>query len=525
VSTALLVLRRRWLLIATLVAAAAAAVAAYSFTAADHYKATATLVVSPVAASDPTFLGIDVLREGRRRTAADTAATLLRSPAVAEAARVRLGLRRSAADLLDDVSTHVIGGSDAVALTATDTSPARAAQIANAFVDAFVSSRTSAFQSEVASTVARLQKRLAAMPRAERTGPAGAQLQRRLADTRALVGMRDPTVSTGSEAVQPRSPSWPKPVRWTIYAALVGLGVGCLLAVALGLGGALRRRESLAPDADDAAATERVLGRFERSLSERLDTLAEEQTRLAAREAELEVRERELAGKLDELRTTAAGEPRPDPAAVDQLERREQTLGARIAAVEERERELARRSAEHGRAQSGLSEQEDAAREREAELEAREQDLAARDADLRALEERLAAERAATSEREAELETRADDLRAAERRISDERAASAEREAELTERAARLAVQPPPVLPAPPAHARPAEPAPAAAGGWALEELERLVERESRTQPERVDEWRSYLFYLRDYADASGRVPARFDWLIEETFGDLLARR
>jgi colicin import membrane protein len=523
VSTVLLVLRRRWLLIVTLVAAAAAAVAAYSFAAADHYKATSTLVVSPVAASDPTFLGIDVLRDDRRRAAAATAASLLRSPQVADAARVRLGLHRSVSDLLGDVSTHVVGGSDTVALTATDTSPARAAQIANAFVDAFVSSRTSAFQSEVASAVRRLQKRLAALPPAERNGVAGAQLQRRLADTRALVGMRDPTVSSGSQAVQPGSPSWPKPVRWTIYAALIGLGVGCLLALALGLGGALRRRESLAQSTDDAAATERALGRFERSLSERLDALAEEQTRLAAREAELEQLERELAGKLDELRETAAREPRPDPAAVDELEHREQMLAARIAAVEERERELARRSGEHGRAQTGLSEREDAAREREAELNAREQDLAARDADLRLLEDRVAAERAASSEREAELETRAEDLRAAERRISDERAASAEREAELTKRAARLAVQPPPLVPAPPP-ARPAEPAPVA-GGWALEELEQLVERESRAQPDRVDEWRSYLFYLRDYADASGRVPARFDWLIEETFGDLLARR
>lgn len=537
-STALFGLWRRWLLILTLGAAAAGAVAAYSFTAAKHYEATATLVVSPVAVSDATFLGIDVLRESQRRAAAETAAALIRSPEVAETARVRLGLRRTASGLLDDVSTDVVGASDAVTVTATDTSPARAAQIANAFVDAFVSSRTAAFQSEVVSAVARLQRRLVAMAPNERVGPAGAQLQRRLADTRALIGMRDPTVSAGSEAVQPSSASWPKPVRWTIYAALAGLGAGLLVALALGLPAMLRRREPLLAARGDVEPSERLVGRLERRLSDRLDAVVAEQKRLAAREAGLEVREREIAGKLDELGAAASqpapppAEPAPAPAeaepalvepapvvdtsALEEIERREQMLAKRLDAVAQRERELARRGAALSQAESQLTGKESAAERRDEEL----------------------AERART------LDAREEELRAAESKVSAERAASAEREAELAERASRLAVQPPEPPAAPPAAppARPSQPPPAAAqapawpltdaqpvargrGGWLLEELERLVERESASQPERIDEWRSYLFYLRNYTDSAGRVPAQFDWLIEDTFGDLLARR
>jgi hypothetical protein len=62
-------------------------------------------------------------------------------------------------------------------------------------------------------------------------------------------------------------------------------------------------------------------------------------------------------------------------------------------------------------------------------------------------------------------------------------------------------------------------------GGWRLQELERLVETHAPAHPDRAEEWQSYLFYLRDYTDSSGRVPAQFDWLIEDTFGSLLRAR
>jgi hypothetical protein len=62
-----------------------------------------------------------------------------------------------------------------------------------------------------------------------------------------------------------------------------------------------------------------------------------------------------------------------------------------------------------------------------------------------------------------------------------------------------------------------------ARGHWNLISLERLVEQRGSDFPDRVDEWSSYLYFLREYADADGSVPAGFDWLIQDTFSELVA--
>jgi hypothetical protein len=38
-----------------------------------------------------------------------------------------------------------------------------------------------------------------------------------------------------------------------------------------------------------------------------------------------------------------------------------------------------------------------------------------------------------------------------------------------------------------------------------------------------MEEWTSYLFVLREYAAPDGAVPAGFDWLVEETFAELVS--
>jgi HAMP domain-containing protein len=111
------------------------------------------------------------------------------------------------------------------------------------------------------------------------------------------------------------------------------------------------------------------------------------------------------------------------------------------------------------------------------------------------LEERLAV----VARRELELARRASELAARERT-----AASAQREPE-----------PPPPAPV----VAPAAPEPASA--FDLERLERLVAENEARFPERAEEWRSYLFYLRDYVGADGRVPQRFEALVTDIFGDL----
>ena len=492
---------KRWLLVATLGAAGAAVAAGFGFTAAKRYEATATLVVQPAAPSDPTLLGIDVLHDTSRRTAAATAARLIEAPEVAEAVRVRLGLPGSRTSILRAVHAHRDASSDAVDVVASDRDPARAAQLANAFVDAFITRRSAGYQSEIASAVRRIQARLVALPPNGRLSPEGVRLQRRLGDLQALIGTADPTVRHGSEAVAPASAAWPHPWRWTIFGTLIGLGTGALLALLLGA--AARRRE---PPEYDPGMPERIVAGLEQRLEERIEALAQEQERLAAREASLAVRERDVTEKLEELRAAIA-----DREGETRLAEREHALEARVAAITDRERAILRRSVELDRRERALGEAP-APRPVPADDSAgrkQEEDLARR---LLELEERVAA----LDERERALEGKAGDLEKLEETLREAEENLARRAQDLTARESELAV-------ATPAAAEAPVQVPSDEPGLRLDELERLVAEHAPEHPERAEEWRSYLFYLRDYADVDGRVPRQFDWLIQDTFGDLLA--
>jgi hypothetical protein len=65
---------------------------------------------------------------------------------------------------------------------------------------------------------------------------------------------------------------------------------------------------------------------------------------------------------------------------------------------------------------------------------------------------------------------------------------------------------------------------PVEAGQWNLHELERLVRAHAGEFPDRAEEWEIYLESVRGYAGPDGRLPASLDWLIWDTYGDLLER-
>jgi hypothetical protein len=55
-----------------------------------------------------------------------------------------------------------------------------------------------------------------------------------------------------------------------------------------------------------------------------------------------------------------------------------------------------------------------------------------------------------------------------------------------------------------------------------MQDLDRAVTQHADAYPERVEEWRYYLHFLREHTDVDGRLPATFDVLVDETFGDIL---
>ena len=167
---------------------------------------------------------------------------------------------------------------------------------------------------------------------------------------------------------------------------------------------------------------------------------------------------------------------------------------------------------------------------REAALAARERDLQAKLDELRAAQEtalaasqdeavlarreRQLAERIATAtKREAGLARRAAEVALREREAAAEQEAAAAAAVAAEEAKAAEAAIPP----APPRAEN------GVRGSYNLVTLEQLVDERGSAFPERLEEWSSYLYFLREYAAADGAVPASFDGLIHDTFEELLA--
>jgi capsular polysaccharide biosynthesis protein len=334
-----------WLAVVTLAAAGAAAAAGYALTAPKQYRATAQLLVSPVPANDTTFTGIDVLRDsGGRRTAAASAAALVRSPLVADAVRALLGLRRSRDSLLGALETHVVDSSDVVAVTAEDSSANGAAQIANAFADTLVNERTAQFQSEVAAAVRRYTQQVGGMTKAEQATPAGTELTQRLVALQGVEGEADPTLKHAGQATPPASPIGPRVIVDIGIGAASGAVLGLLVALLLAGATRVRRAGAGGPTVYGAALYD--AGVSERAAERLADRLEQ---RLAARESALAARERDLQRALEEVRAAqaaASDTATQERTAAGELAAREAALAERVAAVTKRELELARRAAE-----------------------------------------------------------------------------------------------------------------------------------------------------------------------------------
>lgn len=407
------------LILVACTAAGAAAAAGYGLTAPKRYRATAQVLVAPVSPSDPTFAGLDVLRDtGGKRTAAADVAALLRGPQLADAVAASLGLRRSRSSLEHALRVNVVEGSDVVDVTAEDSTRTGAAELANSFASALISQRSASFQSQLSNAIHRDEQLLKA--------GADPAITRRLTTLKGFVGRPDPTVRVAAEAASPGSSSWPNMPRLVGIGAALGAAAGALVAlVLLALRGGGRGGKAEYDPVVSEAALEKLVDRLE--------------ARLLAREAALAARERDVQVKLDELRRAVAAPGKPDDS---DLRRREEALAERVEAVTKREAETARHAAE----------------------------LAVR-----------------------------------ERRLAEDEAAAAER-------VAAAAAAPEPV----------SIPTNGAAGTYSLAVLEELVARRGGEHPEKLEEWQSYLFFLRDYATSDGRIPASFDWLIADTFSELL---
>jgi hypothetical protein len=142
--------------------------------------------------------------------------------------------------------------------------------------------------------------------------------------------------------------------------------------------------------------------------------------------------------------------------------------------------------------------------------------------------------------REQLLEERLSSVSARERALAAHAGKLTTREQALEARAAKVdeaeqglaeaAVTPPPPPESAPAPELLPEPAPPAAepvrtGAWNLEDLQRMVDTATGASPEQLEEWRTYLFFLREHAASDSALPRSMDSLINDVFAGLVDRR
>jgi hypothetical protein len=170
-----------------------------------------------------------------------------------------------------------------------------------------------------------------------------------------------------------------------------------------------------------------------------------------------------------------------------------------------------------------LSKREDLVEQRVNGVTARERAIADRAGKLAAREQELDERAAALAAAEREVGSRARELASSERKLADRAAeiAMSKRELEV------LAAAPPPPMPQPVSPPQ-VETEPALlprTGTWNLNELQAAVDAYADPTPEQAENWRTYLYFVREHASPDGTLPRSLDPLIADVFAEIVHRR
>jgi polysaccharide biosynthesis transport protein len=231
---ALGVLRRRAPLLVLCIVVVAGAAYGYSKEQTKKYKATASLAFSDNPLSQQ-IAGLSAVGSSNGSVLAQQASNveLVRLGDMAAKTAALLGEGLSGEKVASSVSVSPEGESTIVDVSATATSPRRAAAIANTYTAQFVKEQQAANHKYFKSALALVHKQIAALSPKQRVGVDGLELQNR-AQTLGLLGeLNYGDVQIAEEATLPSSPSSPKTSTNTALGILLGLLIGLGLAFVL----------------------------------------------------------------------------------------------------------------------------------------------------------------------------------------------------------------------------------------------------------------------------------------------------
>lgn len=218
------VLRRKWLLLAIVVVLPAAVYAGSSLLP-KTYQSKATINVQATAGASTIF------SRSSPKSEIGEAETLIKTTVVGRRAARIMGLPPSAArGLLSHVSVAPTNPSESASnfltITAQDSDPGTAAEIANAFAKAVAQTRTAGAIAQINRTISTLKKQQAGEPAGSPSEALNVQLQ----ELRGLRASQAGTTAIVEAAVPAAAPISPRPKR----NATIALVLALLIAAALG---------------------------------------------------------------------------------------------------------------------------------------------------------------------------------------------------------------------------------------------------------------------------------------------------
>jgi capsular exopolysaccharide synthesis family protein len=219
--------KRKWVILSAAILVPAI-VLALSLSQEKSYTATASLLFH--SAGDSVIPGqgggaVDPTRESATNT------SLVSLPQIADRAARKLGGGVTGTAIAGKVKVDVAGSdSDVATIQATDTSPAEAARIANAYAQAFIAFKDETDSTRIRRALRTVEHDLAQLNQAERNSTRGQALATRAQDLRLAQAARTGSAELVQQAKPPSDPSSPKIKRNVALALLLGLALGIALA-------------------------------------------------------------------------------------------------------------------------------------------------------------------------------------------------------------------------------------------------------------------------------------------------------
>jgi succinoglycan biosynthesis transport protein ExoP len=218
------VLRERWWVVAAAVAACVAISLALSLSATKEYEATSRILVGQATTDITALINSNAVPTLDPQRQQGTALELVTSTAVAERVVRALDLREDPGAVADRIVATAEADTDLVSITASDASPQRAADLANAFAEQYRDGRTAADRQRLAQAEELLERQIAELPTTEVAQRR--QLELALQQVTALRVVSTGNAEVVDRARVPTSASSPRPSRDAILGILFGLALG-----------------------------------------------------------------------------------------------------------------------------------------------------------------------------------------------------------------------------------------------------------------------------------------------------------